>query len=97
NGTKVNGIAASNQVVHHLDLVEIGRHKVHFFDDEMLAGRVGGLETTVTTDYERTMMAAHAVAEAPPANPEREDLSRTVLIPRLGPAQESVSTEEAGA
>ena len=97
NGTKVNGIAASNQVVHHLDLVEVGRHKVHFFDDEMLAGRVGELETTVQTDYERTMMAAHVAAEAPRAMPDREDISRTVLIPRLGPAQESVSTDDAGA
>jgi hypothetical protein len=90
NGTKVNGILASNQVVHHLDLIEVGRHKVHFFDDEMLAGQVGGLETTVQTDYERTTMAAHLAAEAPPA--VSEDLSRTVLIPRIGPAQESVST-----
>lgn len=102
NGTKVNGIAASNQVVHHLDLIEVGRHKVHFFDEDMLAGRVGELETTVQTDYERTMMAAHVAAEAPVTAPAaasaRDDLSRTVLIPRLGPAQESVSTEagEAG-
>jgi hypothetical protein len=97
NGTKVNGIAASNQVVHHLDLIEVGRHKVHFFDDEMLAGQVGELETTVQTDYERTLMAAHVAAEAPPPRSGAEDLSRTVLIPRIGPAQESVSTDDAQA
>ena len=39
NGTKVNGIQITNQVVHHLDLIEIGRHKVHFFDEDMLAGK----------------------------------------------------------
>ena len=95
NGTKVNGILATTQVVHHLDLIEIGRHKVHFFDDDMLAGQVGGLESTVQTDYERTRIPAHA--EPPPPPPVREeevDLSRTMLIPRLGPAQESVRTDE---
>ena len=94
NGTKVNGIAATTQVVHHLDLIEIGRHKVHFFDDELLAGRVGGLESTVQTDFERTHMAEQAHEAAPKAAAEEVDLSRTMLIPRLGPAQESVRTDE---
>jgi hypothetical protein len=103
NGTKVNGLASTTQVVHHLDLIEAGRHKVHFFDDEMLAGRVGGLESTIQTDYERTQMAAAAsataVAEAPRRVRDDVDLSRTMAIPRdpnlrLGPAQESVRTDE---
>jgi pSer/pThr/pTyr-binding forkhead associated (FHA) protein len=101
NGTKVNGIAATTQVVHHLDLIEIGRHKVHFFDEEMLAGRVGGLESTVQTDFERTHMAeaAEALAPAGIASLEDDGLSRTMAIPRdatlkLGPAQESVRTDE---
>jgi hypothetical protein len=98
NGTKVNGIAASNQVVHHLDLIEVGRHKVHFFDEDMLAGRVGGLENTVQTDYERTTMSAHAERPAPAPAPDRDvDLDRTMAIPRLGPSQESVSTAEGDA
>ena len=103
NGTKVNGIAATTQVVHHLDLIEIGKHKVHFFDEDMLAGRVGGLETTVQTDFERTHMAASqaqgaaAVLDAPVR--EEADLSATMAIPRdatlkLGPSQETVRTEE---
>lgn len=104
NGTRVNGLAASTQVVHHLDLIEMGKHKLHFFDDEMLAGRVGGLESTVQTDFERTQMAAQAggaAVAAPPRPVPREDvdLSRTMAIPRdpslrLGPAQESVRTDE---
>jgi hypothetical protein len=103
NGTKVNGIPSTTQVVHHLDLIEVGRHKLHFFDDEMLAGRVGGLESTVQTDFERTQMAqavaaAEAVAVAAPVR-EEVDLSRTMAIPRdpslrLGPSQESVRTDE---
>ena len=40
NGTQVNGIVASNQVMHHLDLIQVGTHKLHFFDDSLLAGAV---------------------------------------------------------
>ena len=104
NGTKVNGIAATTQVVHHLDLIEIGKHKVHFFDEDMLAGRVGGLESTVQTDFERTHMAAAAAAAASAKAGEEVDLSATMAIMRpdatlkLGPAQETVRTDvpEAG-
>jgi hypothetical protein len=103
NGTKVNGLTIQHQVVHHLDMIEIGKHKLHFFDDALLAGGVDNLESTVHTDFERTMLAAH-VAPPAPARPqpapgsEKEDLSRTMAIPReglrLGPAQEVVRTDE---
>jgi hypothetical protein len=93
NGTKVNGLTTQHQVVHHLDMIEIGRHKLHFFDDALLAGGVDNLESTVHTDFERTMLATHVA----PAR-TREDLSRTMAIPReglrLGPAQEVVRTDE---
>ena len=88
NGTRVNGHSTQHQVVHHLDLVEVGMHKLHFFDDDLLAaGGVGNLENTVHTDFEKTMMAAHVAAPAPAgpkAAPRREadDLSRTMAIPR---------------
>src|ERR1700756_1315940 len=68
NGTKVNGLTTQHQVVHHLDLIEIGKHKLHFFDDAMLAGGGGSLESTVHTDFERTMLASH-VPEAARAKP----------------------------
>jgi hypothetical protein len=109
NGTKVNGIASSHQVVHHLDLIEVGKHRLHFFDDAMLAGSVGNLESTVLTEFERTMMVAHMPAPvhepAPAARPAArggEDLSRTMAIARdpqtrLGPAQEAVRTSDAQA
>ncbi|HUJ00061.1 MAG TPA: FHA domain-containing protein [Usitatibacter sp.] len=92
NGTRVNGIATSHQVVHHLDLIEVGRHRVHFFDDSMMVGRVGNLESTVLTDYERTMLAANVAAQAAPsgaveaaaqpAQRDERDLSRTQAIAR---------------
>jgi hypothetical protein len=101
NGTKVNGHTTQHQVVHHLDMIEVGRHRLHFFDDELLAaGGVSNLETTVHTDFEKTMIAAHAHAPAAAARPtpRNEDLSRTMAIPRdpalrQGPAPESVQTE----
>ena len=86
NGTKVNGHSTQHQVVHHLDLVEVGMHKLHFFDDDLLAaGGVGNLENTVHTDFEKTMMVAHAPAPAavkPAARRDADDLSRTMAIPR---------------
>jgi pSer/pThr/pTyr-binding forkhead associated (FHA) protein len=103
NGTRVNGIATSHQVVHHLDLIEVGRHRLHFFDEELLGGRVGDLESTVQTDYERTLLAAHAGERAAaPVVRDEVDLTRTQAIPRdpslrLGPAQESVRTDDAPA
>lgn len=92
NGMKVNGLSASHQVIHHLDLIEVGRHKLHFFDDAMLAGGVHNLESTVLTEFERTMMAANVQEQPRPAAPKQasarrgdEDLSRTMAMPRDTP------------
>jgi hypothetical protein len=101
NGTRVNGMATGHQVIHHLDLIEVGRHKLHFFDDTLLPGRVGSLESTVHTDFERTMLSAHVPEPRPAARPSRprdDEFSRTTAIPRdpsadLGPAQERVRTD----
>lgn len=89
NGTLVNGIGASNQVLHHLDLVQVGMHKLHFFDDALLSGGVNDLESTVLNEYEHTMLASGvpvpAVPAAAPARPAATaggDLSRTMAIPR---------------
>jgi hypothetical protein len=94
NGTKVNGITVDNQVVHHLDLIEVGKHKLHFFEDALLAQGVKNLESTVLTDFERTMIASHASAPAPAPTPALEaeakpaarrapdDLSRTMVLQR---------------
>lgn len=90
NGTQVNGVAASNQVIHHLDLIQVGKHRLHFFDDSMLKGRVGALESTVQTDFERTMIAVNVpepepalAATLPPDPPRAEpDLDRTMAVPR---------------
>jgi pSer/pThr/pTyr-binding forkhead associated (FHA) protein len=101
NGTKVNGIAVENQVVHHLDLIEVGKHKLHFFEDALLVKGVSNLENTVLTEFERTMIAAHVPEPAARPAPRRgpEDLSRTMVLQRdpairLGTAQEVVRTDQ---
>jgi len=101
NGTRVNGLATSHHVVHHLDLIEIGRHKIHFFDDALLDGRLEDLESTVFNQYEQTMLAAHVpqAVRAAAARASGDDLDRTMAITRpgtpLGPIAEKVSTQEA--
>lgn len=82
NGVLVNGLPSGRQVIHHLDLIEVGWHKLHFFDDSLLAGRLGNLEQTVHDDYERTRMAAAAEVTLTQARPvvRDQDLSRTQLI-----------------
>jgi hypothetical protein len=88
NGTKVNGVATPRHVLHHLDLVEAGRHKLHFFDDTLLAGGVSDLEKTVHTDFERTLLVAPIAAPAAAPRRAGEDLSRTMAIPRAQAAPE---------
>lgn len=101
NGTRVNGLATSHHVVHHLDLIEVGRHKLHFFDDALLSGHVDDLENTVFNQYEQTMLAAHVPpARTQPAQARRaeRELDETMAITRppvaahFGPAAESVAT-----
>jgi pSer/pThr/pTyr-binding forkhead associated (FHA) protein len=97
NGIKVNGLAAVLHTVRHLDIIEVGRHKIRFFEDAMPAGGRGNLETKVPTDSAGTPTQAAQSPRA--AKPIRGDpnLSRTMAIPRdpalrLGPGQEVVST-----
>ena len=102
NGTRVNGIVVDNQVVHHLDMIEVGKHKLHFFEDALLVTGVSNLESTVLTDFERTMLTAHVAEPAarPAAKRGGDDLSRTMVLQRdpairLGAAQEVVRTDQA--
>ncbi len=98
NGTKVNGHPTQHQVVHHLDLIEVGHHKLHFFDDELLAaGGLANLESTVHTDFEKTMVAAHVQAPAARrAAHGDDDLSRTMAIPRDPSLRQGTAQEAQG-
>src|SRR5690349_22370828 len=82
-------------------MIEAGRHRMHVIDDALVVGHVGGLEDTVLTDFERTMLADHVPTPPPrPARSTGDDLSRTIAIQRnptvrVGPAQETVQTDTA--
>ncbi len=65
NGLRVNGHSATRQVVHHLDVIEIGNHKMHVFDDAMLPGGALRPESTVQTGSGRTRLVEHAPAPQP--------------------------------
>lgn len=84
NGTRINGLPATRQVVHHLDTIEVGRHKLHFFDESLLSRGVGSLETTVLTEFERTLMSEiPEPSRAPPGDSVGDDeFSRTAPIAR---------------
>jgi hypothetical protein len=104
NGTRVNGLGTSHHVVHHLDLIEIGRHKLHFFDEELLNGKVQDLENTVFNQYEQTVLVGHvpAAVRNAAAKAVGEDIDRTMAITRpgtaqLGPMSEKVATQGAPA
>lgn len=79
NGVRVNGLPCSRQVVQHLDLIELGRHKLHFFDDALLGGRLRSLESTVHSDYESTLAAPRGLDDTASAarEPTPSDLALT--------------------
>jgi len=84
NGTKVNGQGIRYHVVQHLDLIEVGRHKLHFFDDTLLAGTLDDLESAVPDKHGQAMVVGTG-AEARRAPASREDapgLERTMTITR---------------
>lgn len=94
NGVRVNGLPCSRQLVQHLDLIELGRHKVHFFDDKLLVKGLDGLESTVQADYESTLVAprglddtaSDAPAPAPAQLAVTQPLDATQAIARPDPA-----------
>lgn len=71
NGLRINGHAARRQAIHHLDVIEIGNHRMHVFDDALLPpGTLVGSEGTVTV-LERTPLVrvAAALQDTKPTEP----------------------------
>ena len=99
NGTKVNGVAASRKVLQHLDLIEVGRHKLHFFDDARVADAVGPQERTVVTKREQAMPAGHGTGSQRTPMPHEAasglELTLTLTrppVPQPAPAPASSAT-----
>lgn len=59
NGIKVNGHSATRQAIQHLDVVQLGGHRMHIFDDALLPSTQVSPESTVQTP-------ATATAAPPP-------------------------------
>lgn len=49
NGLKVNGHSAKRQALQHLDVIQLGGHRMHVFDEEMMPPVKMGPESTVQT------------------------------------------------
>ena len=49
NGIKVNGHLVKRQALQHLDVIQLGGHRMHVFDDEMMPAMKMGPESTVQT------------------------------------------------
>lgn len=49
NGIKVNGHSATRQAIQHLDVVQLGGHRMHIFDDALLPSTQLSPESTVQT------------------------------------------------
>lgn len=59
NGLKVNGHWAKRHALQHLDVIQIGGHRLHVFDDEMLPSMKMGPESTVQTAAPAPREPAH--------------------------------------
>jgi len=83
NGTKVNGQAIRYHVVQHLDLIEVGRHQLHFFDDALLAATLDGLDRAVPDRREQAMpVSGGAETRRAPVSRDVPGLERTMTITR---------------
>lgn len=47
NGVRINGVVVGRQALKHLDVIEIGSHKLHVFDDALLPEGGFNLESTI--------------------------------------------------
>jgi predicted component of type VI protein secretion system len=85
NGTRLNGVAVENKAVRHLDLIELGRHRIEFFEELQPAGAAVPESAGKAAAGRRDESLSRTMA-----------LHRDPTI-RLGPAQEVVRTEQANA
>lgn len=56
NGTLVNGVALKRHVLQHLDVIEVGRHKLYYFDHASSMDARAAMDTTVS--YATTVLAS---------------------------------------
>jgi len=84
NGLRVNDVAVDRRVLRHLDVIQVGLHKLHVFDEAMLPGSVASLDHTVQGESERTMYLRDSDRDAPLAAPARPAQHERAAPRRLG-------------
>ena len=77
NGLKVNGHFARRQALQHLDVVQVGSHRMHVFDDALLPSARLDAESTVQTALARR--EAEASAPSGVAAEDRDGSRRVAL------------------
>ena len=94
NGTLVNDVAVKRQLVQHLDVIRIGRHKLHVFEESRM-GAFAGLEHTVHVEGERTMvLRARPTRESSTLGLERLDHAPVAQVVDLELAHTMIGEEE---
>ncbi len=89
NGLKVNGHSAKRQAIQHLDVIQVGNHRIHIFDDALMPSAQVSPESTVQTKAAAQAGAASqsadrdATARLPLADTQPTDSPRAVP-PLLG-------------
>jgi len=89
NGTMVNGKPVKKHFLQNNDVVEIGKHKLKYFNDAPTAA--------TAADFEKTMIIRNPAKAAPP--PPKPDAgmsdTQTNLKPMAAPAQAAADAEKA--
>jgi predicted component of type VI protein secretion system len=83
NGLKVNGHSVKRQALQHLDVIQIGSHRMHVFDDEMMPSVQMGPESTVQTATRRPREPAREEAPRIPLA-DTQPTETPVVAPLLG-------------
>ena len=87
NGVRVNELRVFRHVLQHLDVIRIGNHKIHFFDEALMIGAVGNLDNTVHTEYEAEKTLVVRTAQV--ASWEESDPGSNDTTVRLDEAERS--------
>lgn len=75
NGLEVNGMATKKHFLQNNDLIEIGKYKLKYINDQV--------SQTTAADFEKTMVLRAPVLQAAPAAGSDASLNQTQVNPRM--------------
>jgi pSer/pThr/pTyr-binding forkhead associated (FHA) protein len=80
NGLEVNGVATKKHFLQNNDLIEIGKYKLKYINDQV--------SQTSSADFEKTMVLRAPVKQAAPGVEQPASMMDTQINPLLSPAAE---------